>query len=531
MRIVLIIALAVVVVLGGAVYWFSNTQEPPYRLGVLLIIDQMRPDYLTRFSGDYRDGLHRLLTGGAVFLSTYHDHAATETAVGHATIGSGTIPSHHGIIANNWYDKALGRDVDACEDSAARVLGRPEMEGRSPRLSTMPAVGDWLKKRSPQSKVLALSLKDRAAIYMGGHFPDAAYWYDRDHGCIVTSAFYMDTTPLWVDSFNTSGAPDKFFAGGWSGNEPEGSFSHPFDTTGKGMKAYYRGLYASPFGDHLLLEFARTAADRMSLGKDDTPDLLLVSCSASDVIGHAYGPDSPEVHDYYRRLDVEVGKLLDYLDNAVGRDRYYVILGSDHGVLPLPEVLRTRGVDARRISARMVDSTVTAILKTLTKQFSLDAETLKGTYDGVIVDSSAVIAANLDWRTFEEDVAAALRKAPFLEDVYTSCELVDAATKDRPYLKLFRNNAFAGRGCDLWFRYPEHCLITDDSTGTTHGSPYRYDTEVPIVICGPGIQSGAHQDSVRSVDIAPTMIDLLGYDVPEGVDGQSLKPVVTAPSH
>ena len=527
----MILAVVVVAVLAGVVYWFSNTNEPPYRLGVLVVVDQMRPDYLTRFSGDYDNGLHRLQNGGAVFLSAYHDHAATETAVGHATIGSGTIPAHHGIIANNWYDKKRGRAVYACEDSTVRIVGHPEMDGRSPKLSVMPALGDWLRKRSPQSKVLAVSLKDRAAIYMGGHYPDAAYWYDRDHGQFVTSTFYMDTTPAWVDSFNTSGAADRFFTGGWSGEEPEGSFRHPFDTTGKGMKAYYRGLYASPFGDHLLLQFAQTAVDRMALGQDDVPDLLLVSCSTSDVIGHAYGPDSPEIHDYYRRLDVELGKFFDYLDNTVGRNRYYVILGSDHGVMPLPEVLRTHGIDARRISERMVDSTVTATLRTLEKRFHLDAGTLYGGYDGVVIDSGAVAAANLDWRTFEDSVAATLRQAPFLEDVYTSAELADPATPDRPYMKLFRNILFPARGFDLWFRYPEYCLITDDSTGTTHGSPYRYDTQVPIVVYGPGIRSGTYDDSVRTVDIAPTMIDLLGYDVPEGADGRSLMTRFTAPSH
>jgi len=522
MRLFLYLALATVITLAGLLSWFFTAQQPPYRLAVVLVVDQMRPDYVARFGPDFTGGLRRLLDGGALFTAVYHDHAVTETAVGHATLGTGMVPAHHGIIANGWYDKRLGRDVYACEDSTVTIIGHTGMGGRSPRLLAMPAVGDWLKKRSPASRVLAVSLKDRAAINMGGHYPDGVYWYNRNDGQFITSTFYMDTTPAWVDSFNMSGAANRYFVDGWQANEPEGSFNHPFDTTGRGMRGYYRDLYGTPFGDYLLLDFACAASEHMELGEDDVPDILIISCSAGDVLGHVYGPDSPEMHNYYRHLDKELAGLFDRLDTAVGRERYFVVLASDHGVMPTPEVLRSRGIDARRIPPRLVDSTVDATLAAVADEYNVDIEMLKAIRDGVIIDSVSAMAAGVDFRRLEAAAAAALRKAPFLVDVYTVSDLVDPATPDRPYLRQYRNNLFPGRGCDLWFRYPDFCLLSDDTTGTSHGSVYRDDTHVPAIVWAPGYRNGVIGDSVRTVDIAPTVLELLGYEPPESLDGQSL---------
>lgn len=522
MRVVVPAVVVIAIVLGVLVFFAETRPVAPYRLAVVLVVDQMRSDYLTRFNDDFQFGLRRLLDNGVHFTEAYHNHAATETGVGHATIGTGMTPSHHGIIGNGWYDRRDGRSVYCSEDSTVRIIGHPEMEGRSPRRMAMPAVGDWLKKRSPQSKVVSMSLKDRAAIGMGGHSADAVYWYSRNDGSFVTSTFYMDTTPTWVDSFNFSEAPDSYLEEEWFGDNPEGSFGHPFDTAGAGMRNYYRSLYTTPFGDLLMLDFARVAIDHMTLGEDDIPDILFISCSTSDVIGHAYGPDSPEVRDFYRRLDAKLPELLNHLDETVGENNYFVILASDHGVMPLPEVLSRHGVDARRISPRLVDSTLTAIAESVEKRMHFDGDAVKIEFDGLVIDTARLRASGVDPLEVQMALAVELRKAFFLADVYTTAELLDSSTPDRPYMNLYRNNIFPGRGCDVLFRYLDNTLITDDSTGTTHGSPYRDDTHVPIVISRPGQTPSICEDSVRTVDIAPTVFDLLGYDTPEFVDGRSL---------
>ena len=272
-----------------------------------------------------------------------------------------------------------------------------------------------------------------------------------------------------------------------------------------------------------MLDFARVVVDHMALGKDDIPDILYISCSTSDVIGHAYGPDSPEIRDFYRRLDAKLPELLDHLDQVVGRDSYFVILASDHGVMPLPEVLRKRGVaDARRIPPALVDSTVNATVRSVAKTMEVDTAAVEFNWDGLVVDTARVRTAGIDPLELEDALAEALRKTPLIEDVYTTAELRDRSTPNRPYMNLYRNNIFPGRGDDLLFRYPENCLVTDDSTGTTHGSPYRYDTHVPIVLTRPGQTPTVCRDSVHTVDIAPTAFELLGFETPESVDGQSL---------
>jgi predicted AlkP superfamily pyrophosphatase or phosphodiesterase len=351
----------------------------------------MRPDYLTRFDTLYTGGFRRLLDNGAVFLNAYHDHAATETAVGHTTISTGCYPSHHGIIGNGYYDRVEKRDVYAMLDTLAPLIGEKIGKGSSPRRILMPTLGEHLKAISPDSKVFSMAIKDRSAIGMAGKRADGVFWFNRTTASYVTSIYYADNYPAWIDSFNLAKQIDSYFSTGWhkmlsdgayslshedaSPNENDAihtSFPHLFtDFSKQPDKTYYNELYATPFADEVTIALARAAIHYSELGQDISPDLLWIGCSAADATGHTYGPFSQEMQDFYLRLDQYLGGLFSLLDSTVGTDHYVIALSSDHGALPLPEELKKRGIDAGRLHPDTIKADILRIGQAMIKQNGL----------------------------------------------------------------------------------------------------------------------------------------------------------------
>jgi predicted AlkP superfamily pyrophosphatase or phosphodiesterase len=525
-----VVVVAITLAFGG-----SATARP--RLAVVIVVDQMRADYLTRFAGLYTGGFRRFLREGAVFTDAHHDHALTVTAAGHATISTGAYPSHHGIVGNEWYDRALHSKVYCTDDSASPILGAPALGGQSPRNLRRAALGDWLKAASPSSRVFSVAFKDRSAIQMGGMRPDAAFWYDGSTGRFVTSAYYAKAYAPWVDAFNASGRVDEHFAEGWRKLLPEEAyfmstedrvaaendgehttFPYSFDDGAPDAKArYHQRIWETPFGDELTVEFAEALVASERLGDDADPDVLWLSCSTADLIGHRFGPLSQEAEDCYLRLDRELGELFAMLDAKVGPGRYVAALTADHGVLPLPEELDRRGVEAARVVPADFHAQIAAAVSEVARASGLPDNLLGSDgYDGVVLNGPA--SAELRQR-----VAERLRRVPFVADAYTLDEL-EAAAPGRAYLDTYRRSTFDGRTPDVMLRYRENYLVDYGAHGTSHGSPYAYDTHVPLVFFGAGVRPGDHADRVFTVDLAPTIADLLGVQLPADADGRSLRP-------
>lgn len=513
------------------------------RLAVVVVVDQMRADHLPRFAGLYSGGLARLLREGHRFTDAHHDHAITVTAAGHATIATGAFPAHHGIISNEWFDRTEGREVYCSDDSAARVLGYPRSAGRSPARLLLPALGDWLKAASPQSRVFAVSRKDRPAIMMGGKKPDGVYWYNSSDGHFVTSEYYTSSYPAWVDSFNARKLADRYLSEGWQKLMPEEAyfvsredrfphegdgmhttFPHQFPSeAGKPNRDYYSALSTSPFSDELVFEFSRALVRHEALGQDAAPDVLFIGASAADAIGHAYGPLSQESEDHFLRLDRYLGDFMAFLDETVGRDRYVLVLSSDHGVLPLPEELERRGFDARRFTVQDLMREVGPAIARVNQQFGIKGNLIQAFSNGVVLNQKVIEAAGARREEVERALAEALRQHPFVEDVYTYSEMMQTdGAENRPYFEAFRRSFHPERSADLMIRFKPYYLLSSWAQGTSHGSPYDYDTHVPIIFWGSGIEAGETSARVRTVDIAPTLAAMLKIPAPQEVDGKPL---------
>lgn len=521
----------------------SRTRAAPPALAVVLVVDQMRADYMDRFAGRYEAGLARLAARGVVFTEAHQDHALTLTGPGYATVATGVHPARSGIVGNDWWDRVQRRRVYAVEDPDSPILDVDAAEGRSPRWLLRDTLGDWLKRDRPGGRVFSVAIKDRAAILMGGQAPDGVFWYDDDSGAFVTSSFYAARTPEWVARFNRAGWADRYLEEGWNRlRAPESyaasredafvaeadgvhtTFPHRFGAGAPGP-AYYRALRTTPFADELTLRFVRELISAEGPGDDGVPDVLFVGLSAADSVGHAFGPYSQEVEDYYLRLDGMLGRLLDFLDRRVGRERYLLALCADHGVLAMPEELQRRGVDAGRVSSSEAWKVFSAAGERAASELGLSAAPGFGYVNGLVLGLDGERLSDDQRARFRSGVAAALREQTMFDDVFTYDELIDEATEDRPYLEMYRRSFHPQRAPDLLSLGREHYLISAGPTSTTHGSPYRYDTHVPLIFFGHGLAGGRHDERVGIVDLAPTLAYLLGLTPPDDLDGRVLPPL------
>lgn len=520
----------------------TDASEKQVRLVILIVVDQMRTDYLTRFDSLFTGGLARLTHKGFVFDKAFHNHACTETSVGHATIASGSYPSHHGIVGNSWYDDSLGKSVYCFLDSSSTVTGYPRLPGRSPVNLRAGGIADWLNRGEPESKVFSIALKDRSAIAMGSYSTDGAYWYNSDDGAMVTSLFYTAVYPQWVADFNNYRPADDYYSGVWDRFAPlaDYRFSGPdsivAEADGKDIAfphnfaprenqdrdVFYDNFLGTPFADHLLLRFARRLVQAEGLGQDEFADLLMISCSAADYIGHTYGPRSQEVEDYYLRLDSYLGEFFATLDSTVGVDRYSVVLTSDHGVLDLPEVLQSQGIEAGRIHPDSLKAAIMSAGVDAAQSLGLKANPISRIDRGVYLEYAEANEKGIGNEVVQNAVAVALKKIPYIVDAFTTAEMSASGGTPREFLQQFRNNYFEGRSTQVAYRLKENYIVDRNANGTTHGSCYGYDTNVPIIFYGPTIKSSNSDRRVQTVDIVPTLIELMGLNQPDNLDGHSL---------
>ncbi len=495
---------------------------------LFLVIDQGAEDQIERWRPLLGAGLERLLEQSAWFTDARQDHATTETSPGHATLATGRHPRSHGIIGNEWIDPESGEEVYSVDD--------PDVE-RSPRNLHGEALGDWLHDAVPASKVFAVSDKDRAAILLGGQHPDGVLWYDRSSGRFESSAYYPwgEDGPAWLAGFYRDHPPTRRFGKLWeplpevAARAPglgaasvdfgavEASRSFPHALGGLELApgpAYFADLYRSPFADAYLAELAETLLAEEGLGQDRAPDLLAVSFSALDAVGHLYGPDSLEFADTLARLDRTVGALLDDVDRRVGLDRTLIVLSADHGVDSAPEVAVARGDAARRAGARDA-------LCFQGVEAGLEAELGPARWlrPGPFIDRQAVAAHHLELGAVESAAAELLERCPGVARVWTRSELEGTPLPDAPYARLFFNAFDARRSPDLMVQLDPHVLDARPPVVASHGSPYPYDTRVPWLLRGSGIAPRRIAATVSAADVAPTVAALVGIPVPPDVDG------------
>ena len=520
--------------------------RPAPALVVVVVVDQLRRD---RARADLPGGLGRLVREGLVFANATLGHAASETCPGHAALLTGRHPGPIGVPANYFVDRASGAGRYCVEDDpeAARVLGSVERVGRSPRLMRADALGDWMKRANPASQVFSVSAKDRAAIALGGQHPDGAFWLNRTGELgFTTSRYYARELPGWVRTWN--GGETGRLRDGMLRAVPE-SWQHEVTASVAGRIDDYRAeasdfgrtsghplhssdlvefvdrVYRSPFMDDITLEFAQSLVAEYALGEDEAPDLLAISLSATDSIGHLYGPESHEAADALQRLDAALAGFLEALELRVGRERLLVALSSDHGVLPLPEWL----ADTRRATCPVGEGRVALdelrsglfwhLHFELGPWYAWPRDWVKHAGTQITVDRARAGASG---REVDEVVAAAeawLEQQSVVERVWTASELAASA---EPMARLFRNSRDPERSGDLAVQVKPGCLVSLYASGTTHGAPYAYDRDVPLVLWGGVVDAGVSDEAVATVDLGPTLAHRLGIEIADDLDGRAL---------
>lgn len=491
------------------------------KLVLLLVVDQFRADYLDRFHKQYSAGLKRLLDHSAVFADAHYDHSPTVTAAGHSITLTGAMPSSSGIVGNEWYDRASGRQVTSVGDATTRQLGGEYgKDGASPRRLLVSTVGDEIKmsEKWNSPKVIGISVKDRAAIMMSGRMADGAYWWDALTGNMVSSTYYFPQLPRWVQDFNKSRAADGWLGKTWgpaSGGTP---FMMLPSTAGP---AYWSGVVGTSYGNDILGEFAKAAIEGEKLGQRDAVDLLAVSFSSCDTIGHRHGPHSPEIHDVALSTDKVLGGLFDYLEKTVGMNNVLVAYTADHGVAPMPEYMMKRNMPGGRAPAREVRD---AVQKALADRYGQGEWVLGYSGPAPYLNHQLIASRKLTLEDVQSTAAAAVRQLPYIARVFTREELRRGITHADLTGRRVQNGFFYLRASDLFIVANPYYLFED--SGASHGSPWNYDTHVPLMLMGPQVKPGRYYNRVLLADLAPTLTAILGVEIPSGAAGRVLHEVI-----
>ena len=530
-------ALGLVALLAAAP---AAAAPPRPRLVLFLAIDQLRPE---RLDPALPGGLGRLAREGRVFSDAALAHGITETCPGHATMLTGRQPAAAGIPANEFFDPESGAEVYCAADPNESTLEIGGDSGLSPAKLRVTAFGDWLKAASPASRVYTVSGKDRGAIMLGGQHPDGAFWYRIGvPPRFTTSRYYASALPPWVDAFNGARPPEDGFLAAlpaaWEHGAPANaateddfagettlySRTSPHPLRDADLARFGEQLFLTPFLDDVTLDFARQLVLEEDLGRGPALDLLAVSLSATDTVGHLYGPASHEAVDALARLDAALGRFLALLEERTG-GALVVVLTADHGVLPLPEWLVSTGqatcpdpavrIGIRGLGFRLLARMWWELGPWLAWPRSwVHFAGSQGRVDRALAEEQGV--------ALERAVALAeaqLEGNPAIAEIWTETEI---ASGEGELAGLYRRSFVPGRSGDFAVQVAEGCLLSIYDTGTSHGSPWPYDRRVPLVLRGPGIEPGAVPGPAATVDIAPTLSALLGVPAPADLDGRAL---------
>ena len=518
-----IVAIVVsVVALAAALPAAQPAGSPDVRLVLLIAVDQFRYDYLTRFRSDYTDGIKRLLAEGAVFTNANLEHYPTVTAIGHATMLSGAIPADSGIIGNDWFDRETGATVTSVSDPAVKAVGAPTGPPASPHRLLVSTVGDELQmaamrpKGSPEApKVIGVSLKDRSAILPVGRGATAAYWWDTKSGAFVSSTYYFANAPDWVTTFNSRKPADTHAGAAWTALAGP---SVPLRQLPAELGAkLYDAVYGSPFGNDLVLQFSEELLHRERLGQRGTTDLLSVSFSSNDSVGHTYGPDSPQVRDIAIRTDRVIGRLLNTVHKLVGLQNTIVAFTTDHGVAPVPESLRERALPGGRLTNKELFGPVETALAA---RFGEGKWVLATAGSSPYLNYELIDKMQLDPAEVRRVAANAAAKVPHVARVYTRDQLLRGEVPADRIGARVQRGFNPQRSGDLEIIFEPFWMR--QATGTTHGTPYSYDAHIPLILMGRRVKAGHYSNDVALNDLAPTLSTITGVEIPSASVGRVL---------
>jgi predicted AlkP superfamily pyrophosphatase or phosphodiesterase len=516
-------------VIGGLVLLASATshvQQPaaggPPRLMVILVVDQMRADYLEWYGPLLTKGLHRLTEQGAWFTNAAYPYLNTVTCVGHSTIGTGTFPYHHGMILNAWLDRTTKKVPGCTEDLKVKEItyaGLTPGTGDSARNLMRPSLGEQVREHGG-GRAVAMSLKPRSAIPLVGHHADAVVWFD-DRGGWSTSAAFTKKPVEFIEEF-VQGHPvtadqgkvwtRTLEASAYKGEDdvpgerpPAGmtrTFPHPLDAPPQpgSTESFFTRWTRSPFADDYLGSLAETAVDKLALGKGPHTDFLAVSFSSLDLVGHPYGPSSHEVQDILVRLDATIGRLLDHLDRQVGPGNYVLALSADHGVADIPEVAGAGG----RLTAKQVKD---ALEKVFVPVLGVGDHLVSNGYTDIYLTPKTLERLKIDGGLRKAAIDALLA-LPAVERAFVGAELTtdEARASQDPVLRAAALSYYPGRSGDLILTPKEHWLTS--SAATTHGTAHWYDQHVPVILYGASVRTGRYTQSASPADIAPSLASI-----------------------
>lgn len=543
----------------------SVAQVPP-KLVLQITVDQLRGDLPTRYYDRLGEGGFRyLLDSGVVFSDGHHAHANTETIVGHATLATGTHPSMHGMIGNLWFDREANQTTYNIEDADYRLLTAgadvdddaeidptqraARSEGRSPRAMLVTTFSDELRSSSGgAAKSFGVSVKDRGAVSMAGH-SGTAYWFSKAGGEFVTSSYYLDEYPEWVVNWNSKQVPQTYAGTTWSLMHPQDSYQFGdsddrvwetslggFGTTfphayGAGDSPYFTTLLTvSPAGDEITLDFAKELLVAEELGRDAVTDYLSISFSSTDYVGHLFGPSSLEGEENILRLDRLLAELFQFIDSEVGLDNTLIVLSADHGGPDTPGYLNSLSIPGGYVDPDAWEKQ--AAIDRIKKRFKIRGELIEK-YEHPYLYLSTELKNNkrIDHEALEAAVVEELSKFPSVSLAVSSTALQRGNLPDTHLYRSVVNNFNAKRSGDIFIVFEPNWFINDFdglTVASTHGSPWQYDTHIPIIFAGFGLEASTVARSVYGIDIAATLSKMLSIKAPSGSVGTPLEEVIDA---
>ena len=518
---------------------YDNLEKP--KLVVAIVVDQMRYDFLENLSDRYTEnGFNRLINEGYNCKSNFFNYVPTVTGPGHSSVSTGSTPMTHGIVGNNWFDRKKNKSVYCTDDSDYDNIGGDDYTGnKSPNNLLVETFADINKLNNPKAKTISVGIKDRGSILMGGKNADAAYWYyGKEKAQWITSTYYMQNLPTWVENFNQEDNLEKYL-NDWvplndistydnyeiDNNNFEKLFkgkdnsAFPYDT--KSLMKHndcFDMIKETPYGNEMTTDFAIEAIINEELGKRGETDVLTISYSSTDYVGHSFGVASVETQDTYIRLDREIEKLLSFLDNELGENQYTLFLTGDHGVLEIPAFLTSNGVNAMAISENDMKKEV---VKQLQSVFNLKVEDIIDDVDNnqIYLSDNKVKNLGLNKNNVIDELIKILESFDFISNAY-SAEFIINSKNLEGYEKLIQNGFHKERSGDIALILKPN-VIFYDGKGTTHGSGYNYDTHVPLIFFGSGVKNGETLLTTEIPDIAPTISKLLGQKMKNST-GKSL---------
>lgn len=525
----------------------AQKKEQP-KLVVGVVVDQMCYEYLYRFQDKLgKKGFRLMMEKGTNCRNTNYNYVPTYTGPGHASIYTGTTPSNHGIVANDWYDRALGREINCVEDTAQMTVGADTEAGKcSPHNLKANTITDQLKLTYPDAKVISMSIKNRGAILPGGHLSDGSYWYDYANGKFITSTYFKESLPTWVNNFNSKNYPESYMSGTWNTYYPIETYteSGPDDSPyehllpGKTTPTFPYDLKAmvdsdtnliapnlfpyTPFANTFLTDFALAGMRAESLGTDDQTDMLCISYSTPDIIGHAFGPYSKEIEDTYIRLDQEIARLIATLDKEIGKGDYVIFLTADHAVVPVPQMLTDHNLPGGYV---FMDTNFVELGAKLEERFGAniidDYENLN-----IYLDHDTMALMEMDYHEVVNFIVHEVYKWNGVKRVFTGHQLYNANVDD-PWLNMVRNGYHHAESGDIIITLePGYLPKSEDSEssrkGTSHGSAYSYDTHVPLLWYGSNVPKQEVFRDVQITDITATLTHILNLQEVNALTGKPI---------